>query len=433
MNLELSLIDIYRKIPKIQNIPRKEELLDSLHKTFLVTNDLTNKIKDGFITGLEKNAFINPLLWEYGHILFFWEHMTFKNLGINNIHTDENVYDSFINEKINRYNKNELFDIDKLTILFNLVYYKVREYLMKHKLNNINYYLIRLSQLHQEMHNESFIFSYQNLNVNINFFENIQLTNNLNFKELEFIKIYNDAYFQGNNNFDFSFDNEKPAFYKVVPNFSVSKYCITNFNYLKFIRNGGYDNKDYWLNTGWEWKKKNNINLPMYWKKDKEIFYEKVFDKYIPVRLDNPVIHISWYEAMAFCKWGNFRLPYEYEWEYLATQFKYKRNLYRAHINYGENYRIQSTIPVSKDENISDLNVVGLFGNCWEWCLEPLHPYDNFTIDPVYREMSYPWFGSRRICRGGSWAVPDILINKSYRNAQDPTCRHQYIGFRVVK
>ena len=87
------------------------------------------------------------------------------------------------------------------------------------------------------------------------------------------------------------------------------------------------------------------------------------------------------------------------------------------------NYKNKGVISVLNDKNENTLGVVGLYGNVWEWCLEPIYPYDGFIIDPVYREMSYPFFGYKRICRGGAWCVPDYLVTKSYRNAQPMDCR----------
>ena len=76
-------------------------------------------------------------------------------------------------------------------------------------------------------------------------------------------------------------------------------------------------------------------------------------------------------------------------------------------------------------------HVSQLIGNIWEWCEESIYPYDGFTIDPVYREMSYPFFGFKKICKGGCFAAPDFLIHPRYRNAQQDDCRLQFIGFRV--
>ena len=100
-----------------------------------------------------------------------------------------------------------------------------------------------------------------------------------------------------------------------------------------------------------------------------------------------------------------------------------------ANLNYSG-----SVCNVNEYENGNNkYDVSQLFGNVWEWCQGPLYPYDGFKIDPVYREFSYPFFGFKKILRGGCWAVPDILINSRYRNAQMPDCRIQFTGFRVVK
>ena len=68
---------------------------------------------------------------------------------------------------------------------------------------------------------------------------------------------------------------------------------------------------------------------------------------------------------------------------------KYIKN---AHLNYSKQTKTRSTISVLEDKNENNLGIMGLFGNCWEWCEEPIYPYNGFIIDPVYREMSYPWF-----------------------------------------
>ena len=100
------------------------------------------------------------------------------------------------------------------------------------------------------------------------------------------------------------------------------------------------------------------------------------------------------------------------------------------------NYKINRPLEVNDERLIFEKTLFGvqqLIGNVWEWCEEPIYPYDGFNIDPVYREMSYPFFGFKKICRGGCFAVPDYLIHSKYRNAQMPDCRIQFIGFRVCK
>lgn len=180
--------------------------------------------------------------------------------------------------------------------------------------------------------------------------------------------------------------------------------------------------------------------MPLYWKYVSTLGSIMKLEWGLLKSIDpnKPIVNISWYEANAYCRWANCRLPTESEWEYLATNggtTKYpwgNKNLNDSFANL--NYKFDGVVDV--DLYIGGTNNDGiqqLFGNCWEWCQEPIYPYNGFEIDPVYREMSYPFFGFKKICRGGAWCVPDFLINSKYRNAQMPDCRIQYIGFRVVK
>jgi len=143
---------------------------------------------------------------------------------------------------------------------------------------------------------------------------------------------------------------------------------------------------------------------------------------------DMPLVHVSWYEAKAYCKWADVRLPTESEWEYMAKEFTVTGNL---------DYHYGDVVPVNTDPAMDIFRLPNEpsqpFGNIWEWCENPIYPYDGFTIDPVYREMSYPFFGFKNICRGGSFACPSYLVSSTYRNAQNPDNRMQFIGFRFVK
>ena len=147
-------------------------------------------------------------------------------------------------------------------------------------------------------------------------------------------------------------------------------------------------------------------------------YYEKIFGQKIKLRYNHPV-NVTWYEAQAFCKFYNFRMLKESEWEYLAD------NKNNAIFDY------HFPVSIKEDKNVNRHGIVGLYGNYWEWCEESIYPYDGFKIDPVYREMSYPFFGYKKICRGGAWCVPSFLATKTYRNAQLPDCYYQFISFRV--
>jgi len=432
MNLELDSNEIINRLNKRNLNFNCEELFNDLIKTFNIVEMIIEIIKEKKYNYKQDVEYINPLLWELGHTLFFWEHICFKPLKYDSIITKKEYYDSFRISRDDRYNLSEMLSIEELEEGYNNLLNFFVPHIINYNKSKDFLYLVRLGQLHQEMHNESFIFSNQLLGINPFNKKIITKDNKQILKTIEMLSIQGNEFTQGVSfdSSEFYFDNEAPSFKQKVNNFKISKYCITNYQYLQFVKANGYTKKEYWLEEGYSFITKNKQTCPIYWKQENNKWFQKSFDKYIPLQNNHPIIYISWYEAMAFCKFNNCRLPYEKEWEYLAKseENKQKNN---AHLNYG-NYENYNTISVLDDKSINSMNVVGLFGNCWEWCLEPLYPYDGFKIDPVYREMSYPFFGYKRICRGGSWAVHDFLINSHYRNAQPRDCTYQIIGFRIA-
>ena len=224
------------------------------------------------------------------------------------------------------------------------------------------------------------------------------------------------------------FDNEYPEFNVSIKNFSVSKYCITNYQFLDFVKHNGYKNNLYWDPEGWEYLKEKKINHPSFWKNENDKWYEQIFGNTYKLRLNHPITNITYYEARAFCRFVNCRLPTESEWEYLANNFN---ELILKGANLNDN--IGSTVSVFNDKNINSFGVVGLFGNVWEWCNDKFYPYDGFKMDKIDRERSYIDFGKKINCRGGSFCTSSSILTKCYRGYEDPINISKFIGFRVIK
>ena len=400
---------------------------------------------------------INPIEWQLGHISHFYIVNTLNLLKTkHNLHFD--ILNSYIKQIEKQFTINfyEFFDsfktprsirflknicIERLTLVYTSIIKILYNFIYNTNLDSIDNYLIMLSILHNDMHNENFHFSYYNLqNIFLENIINISLTNKYKDPRIEnnFISIPKGFLHQGHeiNNERLVFDNETPCFLTRINEFNVSKYPITEFEYLDFVNADGYKNSIYWSQNGLYWKNNNNITNPLYWFNINDIWYRKHLSNIYKVGSNIPMCNISWYEAEAYCKWKNVRLIKESEWEYLATNLG--RNLYPwgdssptsdiCNINNINDYCTNVKLYESGD-NI--LGVSQLIGNVWEWCEEDLYPYDNFTMDCIYKEMSYPYFGKKKICRGGCFAVNDFLIHSKYRNAQDSECRIQFIGFRV--
>jgi gamma-glutamyl hercynylcysteine S-oxide synthase len=354
---------------------------------------------------------INPLNWELGHIIWFYNNYSWnKNIKM----LKNEIYDSFLLDYVNR-SKYEL-NLDKLYKIWK----KNKNLIKKNKL---------LCDLHLQMHIESLYFSL--LLINYNNIQSIKIINKLektgiSIRDIEYVDISGNKFIQGNQSKNYYiFDNEIPVFETVVNDFKVSKYPITIYQYLQFVKSG-YNKKKYWSINGYSWKIRNNIILPLYWKKYKRNYYfiYNNVEYLIKDIADYPMIFCSYYEAEAYCNWKKVKLLTESEWEYLGN-FKEVGN---------PNLGYNGLKPVYSGSKIIINNqnyIYDLVGNVWEWCSTDFYPYDNFTIGKIYKEFSYPFFGYKNICRGGSWCSPKELINIHYRNAQTKDNRIQFIGFRI--
>ena len=441
MSLVLSKEEISKILQKRKLIKSSNELLLYLNRCSDIFLKISHNISNRNNISNQNN--INPLLWQYGHVIFFYINNVLKNLNdyrlYNKYHNYIDFYDSFKTPLKYRSGKLLLTHKKCLKIYKNVVN-TLRYYILNNKINNINSYLIILGIIHNDMHIEAFIFTKLNL---YNKLEYVTIkSNKFNksniIKNIEFVDYNSSNFTQGSldNKHYLIFDNEMPSFNTYIKKFSISNYPITEYLYLQFIKNNGYKNKKYWCDNGYKWLKEHNIKLPLYWINDNNTYYKIINNKKYNINTNLPIINISYYEAKAYCKWKKVRLPTETEYEYVSTnegrtKFPWgnKIDINKCNINY--NNFIKPVNSYKNGRNYKD--IYQLIGNVWEWCEEEIYPYNGFKIDPVYREMSYPFFGFKKICKGGSFGVPDYLIHPKYRNAQYPDCRIQFIGFRVCK
>ena len=440
--MELSYQEIKKKLRNRQRVLSCEELLSLVRTTYKRTLRFIKPISDGRLTGLEKTSLCsntNPILWEVGHIAFFWEKNCNRILKDCNetlfIETPDEVFDSFIISKESRY-------LTKYTILEMMWYYfknieMVSDILSNNEPSSLITYLVLLCVLHNEMHNESILYTLNLLGFNS--IEYTYIEKNFNIMEpilteVQYIRIPGGTFNQGSipERDNFVFDNEMPVFNIEVSDFNISKYPITQYQYLLFMESGGYHRSELWSTKGWEFISKNKIDKPLFWEKKDGEWYKKYFGRDLKIYPNLPMTHISWYEAEAYCKWAGGRLITESEWEYCASIDKNELGEFSPDST-NLNYKNGGPVSVIEYNYNNKFGISQMFGNVWCWCQDVYAPYDGFSIDPVYREMSYPFFGQSKILRGGCWAVPDFLINSRYRNAQHPETRHQFTGFRICK
>ena len=218
-----------------------------------------------------------------------------------------------------------------------------------------------------------------------------------------------------------------------VSPFSASKYLITNADFLKFVKAGGYENQDYWHQIGWNWKTENYIKHPKFWIPENGNYkYRAMFDE-IDLPLDWPV-EVNYYEAMAYCHWKGEGIRVMNEAEYnLATYSNIPPETNDIH-NYNLNFKFGSPSPVGMLETAkSPSGLYDLRGNVWEWLTDNLNPLAGYQPHFLYADNSALFFDTKhQMMLGGCWITNGTEALKYYRNWFRPHF-YQHAGFRIVQ
>ena len=273
--------------------------------------------------------------------------------------------------------------------------------------------------------------------------------------------------------FPFVFDNEKWAHVIELRPFRIARTPVTNGEFLAFVEAQGYRKPEYWSAAGWRWRERGGspelkksftsffskdlsrdaedfdlqarVDHPIYWRRSANgTWQQRVYDRYWPLDERAPVLHISWFEAEAYCNWAHRRLPTEAEWEVAASaEIDPGGGLSQARRYFPWGDSVPNSTAANLDWHCSGPVAVDLFaagdsafgcrqmiGNVWEWTADDFQPYPGFVIDP-YKEYSKPWFGTHKVLRGGCWATSSLLIRNTWRNFYTPDRRDVWAGFRT--
>ncbi|MZD08025.1 ergothioneine biosynthesis protein EgtB [Streptomyces sp. SID5785] len=237
-------------------------------------------------------------------------------------------------------------------------------------------------------------------------------------------------------------DNERPAHVRDVPSFHLDTTPVTNGAYLEFIADGGYRQERWWHPAGWAAVREHGLHAPLFWRREGGDWVRRRFGVSEPVPPDEPVLHVSWYEADAYARWAGRRLPTEEEWEKAARHDPVTGRSRRypwgdadptpERANLGQRH-LRPAPAGSCAAGESPLGVRQLIGDVWEWTASDFTPYPGFVAYP-YREYSEVFFGpEHKVLRGGSFAVADVVCRGTFRNWDYPVRRQIFSGFRTAR
>ena len=237
-------------------------------------------------------------------------------------------------------------------------------------------------------------------------------------------------------------DNERPAHTVQVAPFYLDTTPVTCGAYAQFIDDGGYDDPRWWTGAGWEHRQNAGLTAPLYWRSEGRQWTRRVFGRQEPIVPNEPVLHVSWYEADAYARWAGRRLPTEAEWE-KAARFDPATGLTRrypwgnadpdtSYANLGQAF-LRPAPAGSYPAGAAPCGARQLIGDVWEWTSSDFLPYPGFEAWP-YKEYSEVFFGPEyKVMRGGSFAVSPVACRGTFRNWDYPIRRQIFAGFRTAR
>ncbi|MFM9968131.1 MAG: ergothioneine biosynthesis protein EgtB [Burkholderiales bacterium] len=223
----------------------------------------------------------------------------------------------------------------------------------------------------------------------------------------------------------FCFDNELPRHKQYLSAYRLATRLVTNGEYLRFIEAGGYREPSYWLSEGWDWVRANAIEQPIYWSREAQTWREFTLAGARPLDLASPLAHISYFEADAYARFADARLPTEGEWEHAAAQHTEDDHPRKGNFLDDALYH-----PVATNAT----GVTQMFGDLWEWTSSSYSPYPGFVAPlGAIGEYNGKFMVNQYVLRGGSCATPREHIRASYRNFFPTSARWQFSGIRLAK
>lgn len=372
---------------------------------------------------------VSPMRWHLGHTTWFLERMVLLN-GHKDYEPFRREYDYMFNSYYENIGdplpKDLRGNISRPGVQEIMEYRKCITERVIAEINGMseeNRKLLMLCINHEQQHQELML-----MDIKYNFFHNplkiaygkrikkgIALNRHLNF--IAFEAGINEIGYGGKG---FAYDNETPRHKEFVDSFRIADRLVTCGEYMEFMNHKGYENPKLWLSDGLTTIRREKWNAPLYWFKEDGEW--KIFTLNGVKKIDpyEPVSHISFYEADAYARWAEMRLPTESEWEVAFANEKPHDSS-----NLMESWNLEPMAYTGTGHQaLSDL---------WEWTGSAYRPYHGSKpLQGEIGEYNHKFMSNQMVLRGASYGTPVSHARTTYRNYYAPDKRWAFTGFRLA-
>lgn len=424
-----------------------DTLLQKFNETRNRTLELVKTLeKDDFV--VQTAFYMSPPKWHIGHVSWIYEAIMSK------IDKNYEFFSKEFSEYLNSYyqqfgqpndkGKRGIVSrptVDQIFQYFNTINQRVKKFITSRNVTEEETRLITMGFHHECQHQELLVYDLQHLLAE-QYEPVVKKDPPVSQKtEQKSVFIKGGMYTMGYSGNKYCYDIELPEHQVYFNDFKIDVFPVTNEDYLKFIDDGGYENYKFWLSDGWEKVKKNKWRAPMYWEEKDSQWHVRDFRGLRKINPKEPVCHISFYEADAYCSWVGKRLPTEAEWEKAACWNEEKQ--VKTIFPWGNEQ------PTEYNSNLLESNIWGcteigsypngvspsgchqMIGDVWEWTASEFVGYPGFKSG--FSEYNDKWFTNQKVLRGGSFGTPQMSIRGSYRNFFRLDERWLFSGLRCAE
>ena len=379
---------------------------------------------------------VSPAKWHLAHVTWFWETFVLSPAlsGYQSLHPQyAYLFNSYYNTLGERHCRPKRGLISRPTVKET---YEYRRYVDEHMLGLLEKLderqlaeltpIMTLGLHHEQQHQELIVTDIKHV-LSCNPLYPVYLPRARgasNVPPMEWISFPEGVYWVGYEGKGFSFDNEGPRHRQFVQPFQLASRLVTNGEYLEFMQDGGYESPLLWLSEGWGKVRAEEWKAPLYWENIDGRWMVMTLSGLREVDKAEPVCHVSYYEADAYARWAEARLPTEAEWEVAAQDVPVEGNFVESGLFHPAPLNVATT----------GGKLAQMYGDVWEWTQSSYSPYPGFRpAAGAVGEYNGKFMCNQYVLRGGSCATSLSHIRPTYRNFFPADAQWQFMGIRLAR